>query len=60
MRRVLLFLGAFGVSPVRCHCFLVTLLHLVVTFQHKLRIILMQFLVMCVFIWVFLAALIVY
>jgi hypothetical protein len=38
MRRVLLFVGAFGVFLVRCRCFLVTLLHLrgclVVVFQH--------------------------
>jgi hypothetical protein len=60
MRRELLFVGAFGVLLVRCRCFLVTLLHLVVAFQHNLRIILMTFLVMCVFSWVFLAALIMY
>jgi hypothetical protein len=60
MRRVLPFVRAFGVLLVRCRCFLVTLLHLVVAFQHKLRIILMKFLVMCVFSWVFLAALIMY
>jgi hypothetical protein len=38
MRRVLLFVGAFGVFLVRCRRFLVTLLHflrcLVVVFQH--------------------------
>jgi hypothetical protein len=34
MLRVLLFVGAFGVFLVRCRCFLVTLLHLVVAFQH--------------------------
>jgi hypothetical protein len=60
MRRVLLFVGAFVVLLVRCRCFLVTLLHLVVAFQRKLRIIFMTFLVMCVFSWVFLAALIMY
>jgi hypothetical protein len=60
MRRVLLFVGAFVVLLVRCLCLLVTLLLLVVAFQHKLRIILMKFLVMCVFRWVFLAALIMY
>jgi hypothetical protein len=60
MRRVFLFVGAFGVLLVRCQCFLVTLLHLVVAFQHKLRIILMKFLVMRVFSWVFLASLIMY
>jgi hypothetical protein len=48
MRHVLLFVGAFGVLLVHCRCFLVTLLHLVVAFQHKLRIILMKFFVMCV------------
>jgi hypothetical protein len=60
MRHVLLFVGAFDDFLVRCRCFLVTLLHLVAVFQHKLRIILMKFLVMCVFSWVFLAALIMY
>jgi hypothetical protein len=38
MRRVLLFVSAFGVLLVRCRCVLVTLLHLrgclVVVFQH--------------------------
>jgi hypothetical protein len=38
MRRVLLFVGAFGVLLVRCQCFLVTPLHLrgclVAVFQH--------------------------
>jgi hypothetical protein len=38
MRRLLLFVGAFGVLLVRCGCFLVTLLHLngclLVAFQH--------------------------
>jgi hypothetical protein len=62
MRRVLLFVGAFGVLLVRCRYVSVTLLHLrgclVVAFQtRKLRIILMKFHVMCVFSWVFLAAL---
>jgi hypothetical protein len=32
MRRVLLFVGAFGVLLVRCRCFLVTLLNLVVAY----------------------------
>jgi hypothetical protein len=61
MRRVLLFMGAFGVFlvtlsmlfdyPVASCCGIPT---------RKLRIILMKFLVMCVFSWVFLAALIIY
>jgi hypothetical protein len=54
------FCGCVWCFALRCRCFLVTLLHLVVAFQHKLRIILMTFLVMCVFSWVFLAALIMY
>jgi hypothetical protein len=31
---IIFFVGAFGVFLVRCRCFLATLLHLVVVFQH--------------------------
>jgi hypothetical protein len=68
MRRVLLFVGAFGVW-VRFACTLSMLFGYPVPSSwmsccgiptRNLRIILNKFLVMCVFSWVFLAALIIY